>query len=298
VIRRVDKWLDRVGCPFFLFVLTIDPHWPYQPPDGFDRYGPAYTGKIDRHPLAITKPGLSESDRERARNLYFGEVAFADDAFGRVTDRLAAEGRLDETIVVFTSDHGEEFWEHDSIGHGSTLFEESVHVPLILRYPRAISVARIASPASLVDVAPTLLALAGIPAPYPLDGTSLLEREAPERAIYGTLDLDGHRVQAINRSPWKLVFDRSKRTHSLFNLNTDDGEQFDVARRHPERVEALASELVAASRARAARRDELLEGASAREVPENELPIEARKALEALGYLEPGSVDSGRSAPR
>lgn len=94
---------------------------------------------------------------------------------GRLLTWLEEEGLYDDTVVVFTSDHGEEFWEHGGRMHGKTLFREVVRVPLIIRYPKRVPIALpVTQAVSLVDVAPTLLELADIPAPYPMDGTSLI----------------------------------------------------------------------------------------------------------------------------
>ena len=122
---------------------------------------------------------------------YDEEIRFLDDQIGTLLADLRERRLYQETLVIVTSDHGEEFWEHGRIMHGSGLYQEAIHVPLILRYPKAVPVAsRVAGTVGLVDIAPTLLGLAGIPAPYPLDGVPLLEPSA-RRALYGSLDLDG-----------------------------------------------------------------------------------------------------------
>jgi arylsulfatase A-like enzyme len=287
VTDRVTEWLNGVGCPFFLFVLTIDPHVPYSPPASFDRYGPDYSGPVDHDELAIVRKDLTAEDRERLRSLYHGEISFNDDSMGRLLTWLGAEGLYDDTIVVFTSDHGEEFWEHGGSMHGKTLFQEAVRVPLIIRYPKRVPIAvPVTQAVSLVDVAPTLLELADIPAPYPLDGTSLIPSVPEERVLYFTLDLDGASVKAITRAPWRLIWNQRKGTRLLYNLDIDAGETWNLAQKHPDRVAALWEELAAQTDVNARRQAELRGGEPVRAVREEDLPADARKALEALGYIE------------
>ena len=135
--ERATEWIYATSGPFFLVILTIDPHSPYAPPSEFDRYGGDYAGEVDGEPKWINSPELAAEDKERIRSLYYGEIAFNDDSLGRLLEHLRATGIEDETVVALTADHGEEFWEHGERGHGKTLYEEVVRVPLIVRFPPA-----------------------------------------------------------------------------------------------------------------------------------------------------------------
>jgi len=109
-------------------------------------------------------PGGVETLGELVR-LYQGEVAYTDEALGRVWDALEEQGLLDATLIVLVGDHGEEFWDHDGFGHGHAMYDEVIRVPLLVRLPGAESGMVMRDLTRLVDLAPTALAAAGIALP-------------------------------------------------------------------------------------------------------------------------------------
>ncbi len=166
----------------FVYVHGIEPHVPYDP-EARDllRYDPEpYEG-----PLAGPVPGerleairagtvrLGARDRRRLEALYDAEVTGFDRALGRFLDALRASGWLDDALVVFVSDHGEELLDHGSVGHGHSMQEELLHVPLLVRAP-GVPPGRAGGLATLMDLAPTVLTLAGAPALEGADGRSLV----------------------------------------------------------------------------------------------------------------------------
>ncbi len=159
--RAAAAWLaERDGTrPFFLWTHFYDPHVPYRPtPEHLARaHGDAYRG----------------------------EIAGLDDALGVLLDALARAGRTDETLVVVTADHGESLGEHGEPTHGALCYEAALRVPLVFRFPGAPPAPGPVRLASLVDLAPTLLALLGAPVPEGLDGIALFDPAAPrERGVY------------------------------------------------------------------------------------------------------------------
>jgi len=166
--------------PFLLFLHVFDVHTPYKPPAPFDaRFDPDYTGTLSEvdvdDPNRPVHAGMDPRDLEHVLALYDGEIGWVDSQIGRLLDELDALDLTETTLVVLTADHGDEFLEHGGSGHHHTLFEELLHVPLILRWPgRVPAGARVAERVSLVDIAPTVYAACGLPAPEPLPGVDLL----------------------------------------------------------------------------------------------------------------------------
>ena len=183
--RGVDLALDWLDArdqqrPFFLFLHLFDVHDPYLPPPPFDRrFDPDYTGPIDGRELwgdgSRVRADMSPRDLEHVIALYDGEIAAVDVQIGRLIDSLEQRGLSENTLVILTSDHGEEFFEHGLKLHRVTLYRESAQVPLILRWPRGIEPGkRIAAPVSLIDVVPTLRAAADLGPRRELPGVDLL----------------------------------------------------------------------------------------------------------------------------
>jgi len=170
--RAVEFVQQRPADPFFLYVHYLDPHAPYRPPA---RLLTQFTARPDPRPLHLYNdvrphldelraggfgPGEARFDEMVAR--YDGEIAHSDEALEVLLRGLERLGALDNTLVVVTADHGEEFLEHGFIEHAWTLYEESLRVPMILWAPGLLSPRRESQPVSWIDLFPTLLALAGI----------------------------------------------------------------------------------------------------------------------------------------
>jgi arylsulfatase A-like enzyme len=287
VTRRAVEWLARAPRPFFLVVLTIDPHSPYRPPARHDRYGRGIASFVTGSSADLNRKDLTPADRERLRSLYLAEVAANDEALGALLAHLEAAGELDATAVILTSDHGEEFWEHAGRGHGHTLYDELLRVPLIVRYPaRFAAGARVRERAQLVDVAPTLLELAGLPPDPRLPGRSLLAPDPQRpRPAHASLRLGPHRLDAVVVGEEKLVVDRARGREALYDLSDDPGETRDRAAERAERTAALRGELEVGLAAEARVAAELRGGQAAPIAPDA-LPPEVVQSLRELGYLD------------
>ncbi len=170
VNRAFLSWLDDkpTGRPFFAFLNYFDSHDPYFSEPPFDTlFGPP-------RPMTLVWGKLPDTAQISAwTDGYDRSLAYLDDALGRLFDELASRGTLDETIVVVTADHGEHLGEHGFLRHGTTLYLPVLHVPLIVRFPRAVpGGARVGPAVSLSDVPATILDLAGMEVSA-LAGTSL-----------------------------------------------------------------------------------------------------------------------------
>ncbi len=207
-LRLVPRWIDaHRDEPFFLFLLLLDPHDPYTPPDrarGFTPFDPQYRGpivgdEIHRLQMGSMEPPPPEGLRH-LKALYHDEVRFADGQLGRLWNRMEPHRRAHSTLV-FASDHGEEFGEHGGWKHGPALFEEVLRVPFLIRpaegrRPPALPANR---PVSLLDVLPTIEELVGLPrTPRPMDGVSLFRPEARRRtALPAITMLTGGAARAV-----------------------------------------------------------------------------------------------------
>jgi arylsulfatase A-like enzyme len=193
VTEEAIRWLRRLpsGKRWFLWVHYLDPHWTYEPsPPYAGTFDPAYgrsftlyrdlaAGRVTKGQLIFQDP-LSPRDNEHVVALYDGEIAQVDAALGPLLDEVDTRSR-ESTVVVLTSDHGESLGEHGyHFAHGEYLYEDGLHVPLIVRLPGVIPPgARFDMLAQNVDVAPTILALSGIARMQGVDGRPLLTLDRP-----------------------------------------------------------------------------------------------------------------------
>ncbi len=223
---------------FFLYVQSHDNHTPYDPERSYSKlYHPEpYSGFVgdalsadEQNAIGKGKRRAKDSDLAWIRALYDGEATYQDKHFGRMIAKLEELGILDQTLVVVTNDHGEEFTEHGGMGHGWTLYEEQLEAPLIMRYPalfgRGTAISEIVEH---VDVAPTIVETLGLPPLPRADGLSLLPlvtgRGAPPRPYYAVAALrDEERSIRVGR--WKLLVDKDKGWESLYDLERDPGEK-------------------------------------------------------------------------
>jgi arylsulfatase A-like enzyme len=304
-LGRMEDWLDELLAssaqppPVFLFLHTYDIHEPYSAPKPFDRTWTDldYRGfraerGFEARPVELSRrrAELTARDVERVVGFYDNGIRATDQALGRLFAGLRKRGLYDDALIVVLSDHGEEFLDHGDFGHGPRVYQELARVPLLLRLPGGAEAGRaIAGPVGLIDVAPTLLDLAGLPIPASFSGRSLRAVISgdddgawlEERPLYVDAPLVKSDVAALRRGPWKLI--RSGRRSELYHLGDDPGETRDLASRQPQRARALRRELddwIAALRTRAR-----TEGTLA--VPSREShPAEQAEALRALGYVE------------
>jgi len=184
-----ERWLTTTGvlggpAPIFLYLQLMETHAPYDPPQPFrERFAGAVDDASARaahekllRPIFGMKQ-LRRDELNQLRHLYAGEVASADAELALLFERLEALGVLRDALIIVTADHGEEFGEHGQMLHGWSLYEPAVHVPLLLVGPGVPAGVVDAEPVSLLDLAPTVLALAGLPPEPSFEGRAFL----PER---------------------------------------------------------------------------------------------------------------------
>ena len=205
VAERGRDLLDRFGDrPFFVFLHFYDPHTPYDPPDELVRlfesgYGGTVTGRWDDFKERDPRT-MPAADLAHLLALYDGDIRRTDDELRRVLDHLRERGLDKSTLVVVTSDHGEEFGEHGSWEHQKTLYEELIRIPMIVAGP-GVTPRRETSMTSLLDVAPTIVGWLGLKPAWNPQGASLLNRLEP-RDAYGETE---HTIDATRKLFWRTA---------------------------------------------------------------------------------------------
>lgn len=278
--------------PFFLFLHSYEVHHPYTPdPKWLGLFDRGYEGELpDSISIRLLRQinrgqvEIDEADLDHIRATYDAEIRSMDEAFGALIRGLTERGLLDRTLVVLTSDHGEEFGEHGMVGwHSHTLYEELLKVPLVVRPPLAgsdgsrpsVLDTRIDSRVRSIDIAPTVLEILGLP-PHPsFDGRSLValalgdeeERSEDRVSIAYWDDRDGAIHQSITARHFKL------HKQELYDLEADPGERVDLSAERPELAARMLTRL-----------EDIVLSRQATESEAIELDEETEKQLRALGY--------------
>lgn len=282
--------------PFFMYFHEIDPHHPYTPPAPYDtKYTNGYRSAISTENEAMALMNayamdLAQSDIDYLNGLYKGEIAFMDGYLGWMLDKLEDEGLRENTLVVFVSDHGDEFWEHGRLTHAHTLYEELIHVPWIMSLPGTLPQGRrIQTPAHLIDLPATLLDLTGVDIPNSMQGQSqyglAIASEMPRevRPIYANLFRPSYRLDAVALGNWKLIRhtdENGELSYSLYDLQRDPAETFDYYAQE-DVVGRCLRQLLACHDLDNARK--AIESGSL--LKEEDLDEATRENLRALGYL-------------
>jgi choline-sulfatase len=295
VASDVLQWLDArpQDKPFFLYVHTIDTHVPYQPPrDYLDLYDTSkYEGPINfqKHSALLDEIKLGRlpvatRDRERLLSLYDAAISYHDVYFNVIMNGLEQRGLDGDTMVIVTADHGEEFWDHGSVGHGHSLYDELLHVPLLFRVPGVTHAGdRVRTNVGLVDVAPTILDALGVDAPENMTGRSFLPEllgnvaDAPRVTVSGFMQ--GSRSLAVGR--YKLVQQELSQS-ALYDTRADPQETRDLAGEKPI-VQAYVRGLLGLTLGRESGRAPRAQVAHA--ARDTHIDANTEKQLRALGYV-------------
>jgi arylsulfatase A-like enzyme len=288
VVTDVRNWFDfgyERDKPFYLFLNFMDAHFPYQPPEPFkSRFSDLehewrfFTRRVKSEGYFSAAYRVSEHGIRIMDELYTGSIAYIDHCLGELFEFLKKEKLLDQTALIITSDHGEYFGEHDKfyyrLYHNFGIFNQLLHVPLIIRYPPLAQPGReVEKPVQNVDIFPTILHLAGLDdfsPSYPLHGENLLtsnpeagrgyafstfiappvtrfmNKREVERvlSVYEDVRLSEwfKDFSAIQNRSYKYIRDSNGRS-ALFDLAADPREFRDVTADLPETSEALGRDL-------------------------------------------------------
>ncbi len=283
--RHLEELAARGARPFFLFVHLFDPHFDYLDHAEYPWAGPAperlargFTFWSLRSPEL---QHLSATEVSYLVDCYDEEIRLTDAGVGRILRALERTGAGARTIVAVVADHGEQFQEHGRIGHGANalVHEEVTRVPLILAGP-GIGAGRVGTPASLIRLRATLLALLGIPdparEPLPAAGSDAPSADALTEFVYSADRMPDQTKYALAGPVWKVSWCPPRHAPEVFDLLEDPGERTNLAATHP----ALRDSLVAAL-------ETAVDGLGERnpeDSPRTTLSAYQRERLEALGY--------------
>jgi arylsulfatase A-like enzyme len=277
ITREALRFLSATGrCRTALYLHYLDTHTPYHPPL---RYARMFVDPRAATTLGLTfadvtaawQHRLAAADRQRVADLYDGAIAWTDRQLGRLLRGVARRGLLDRTLVVVTADHGEELWEHGNFFHGQSLYDELLHVPLLVRFPSAGHGRVVEDLVSTVDIVPTIAEVTAIPpragtdlpaAPSPGssaslaavtsgDGMNLLPLAAGRpgavdrtRTVFATVSNADPRSpprQAVRTPSTKLIRNIEDGTIEMYNLLKDPRERRNLGPAAPGSAELLAA---------------------------------------------------------
>ena len=328
-VDSLQRWSED-GSKFFMWAHFMDPHGPYFPPKPFRDAFPATDYELieplevsiveGNHGLEVIpryqrvsgqKPGDMVKTRDyRAR--YDAEINYMDSLVGELLDTIRGLGLWDNTIVVFTADHGESLGEHEYFfQHGWYLYDDCLRVPLIIHSPESKGAPRVTPGVSLVDLVPTILDMAGVAIPEHMEGSTLLGeiskegRPAFTQTYYGnqltSLTHDGFKiiftppppeVKADNRKPdgWKNYWPKEAR-FEYYDLESDPGETINLSESSPPEFIRMRDELVRWLNQQNIRHNQLLEILSSsgdynKQIQKIKQNIRLEEQLRALGYVE------------
>ncbi len=271
------EWLDEHKDErFFLFLHYMDPHDPY--------LEHPYNG------VGVSRASNQEPAPEEAAELnalYRGEIEYLDGNFGKLIAKLEADGLYDDTVIVLTADHGEEFHEHGGFWHGLTLYDEQIQVPLLIKWARGVDGPRDGADsgiARLIDVGPTILGTAGIEVPDTMQGIDLRTpysaRPEKDQQVYSEEDHEGNVLWAIRTEDEKLIVANPRNPRGLpereyFDVSSDPLEQEPYEDPDAEaRLEELAEFQRLAAEGKAVQGDDV------------EMDLATCQRLKAIGYVE------------
>lgn len=233
-----------------------------------------------------------QEDLDYVIDLYDAEILYADEAVGRLVDKLRSLNVFDRTLIVVTSDHGEGLMDHGRVDHGFNLYQELLHVPLILRLPGGQAAgSSVSVPCRLIDVMPTVLDALGLPAPHEAQGRSLLtlleegSRDEPERDSLGeglTLRDRELVLGSMRWGRWKYIRREDNGREEIYDLVADPGEKDDLSGRQSSVLDKMRDRLQAARAANLEAGETLVPSATM-------LSDAERRRLDSLGYLGQGA---------
>jgi hypothetical protein len=304
-LPMLERWLERSSQRRrFLFLHTYEIHDPYvhtEFAEGKD--GGRAQGRFGKRKFWGLRGTMTATERDYVSSLYDGGIAYTDGQLGELFGMLDRTGALERSVVIVTSDHGEQFWEHGTWRHGMSLHDHQLLVPLIVHLPESLKAKlgsvgeltgrTIASQVRLIDLYPTILDLLEIQGDRPIHGRSLrplLEGRDldPVDAYAERLNLEHRESKALRTERFKYIYSYpkpigieqgDKERWELYDLARDPAEQTNLAERYPDEVSRLHARLLSLLKG-------LRDSEDLPDQPEEEMDPDLEQRLRALGYLD------------
>ncbi len=304
--KFLDWYKKREKKPFFAWLHFMDTHGPY---DAGEKWRHFFDGNISRGdrieikkiPMERKKSeGIDKKDFLKMIALYDGSIKKVDEAIGSILKKLRNNGEYENTLIIITADHGEEFGEHGDYGHFAKLYDELLKVPLIIKFPGR-DPKKVEFLSGLMDIPPTILSTLGIEIPASFRGKDLLKlmnkKEKPRRKIvsetlfshYVSRDVPmphretregGKPIISVRNKRWKCIYNSIKNRHHFFDLKKDPGEKEPVNPPYNifQKFRKIISQHLRNSKKKPAR------GTNTPKMNKKEKKI-IKKKLEELGYI-------------
>ncbi len=299
VTEKSIQLINNVKRPFFLYSHFMDPHLPYNPPPQFlnllnksggtsivdETYiAPStvinYMTELVYYNLGKRKEPptheFTEQEKQELRRRYHAEIRYTDTEIEKLINTI--KKRFPNTIFFILSDHGEEFWEHKGVGHGTSLYEEQVRIPMLI-HGRGIKPKKIDTPVSILGFVKTVVSLIDLPQHPQFEGDNLLTKSNKntliEMVTWGPWEDMDLNLKGVIKYPWKLIFNKNTNKKELYNLIEDPKELNDVSERHSEIVSELMEHIEISSK----------EQITSPSEKTTEIPADLKEQLEKHGYL-------------
>ncbi len=251
VLAELPKWLDeRKGKRFYAYIHFLQPHQPYNAPEEMQQLF------ANSKPPNLWQGGFVYPEIKRAftkkpkmparknANLYDANLRYGDSGVGELEKILAERNLLDNTLLIITSDHGEAFGEHGYLGHREGLYDEHVHIPLVIRFPGGKTpVGRVRALSETVDILPTILDLFALPIPSTVQGKSLLpliigERRAVHDFVFARAE-GTPESYLVRDQHWAMILFKGGKLQALYDLEKDPWQTRNVIAEQPKEAERI-----------------------------------------------------------
>lgn len=255
--QRAIQWLQSNKDSFFLWLHYMDTHFPYSP---LKRYSSEHLSRssVNRimRKMILNKEKITGEELKSMIGIYDSAIRYVDYEIGFLLEKLKGAGIYDSSLIIVTADHGDEFREHGSIGHGGMAhalpqkpYDELIHVPLIIKCPGLGKGLIIDQVVSLLDLAPTVLDLIGFQREKEFIGESLLPVIRDKKETVGAISESyvfraKKEIISYRTSGWKFIMDKNTKKYELYNLKTDPKEMNNLYEIETDKAEGMRQKIL------------------------------------------------------